>query len=97
MAKQVDENIPESRRLKVKLKATSGHPHIAAGTTFEVHPSQEKQLKERGWAVPEKDDHNKVKKEDMAVPLNHSSGKPGTGDQEETPAKEEAPAKDNKK
>ena len=67
--KAVDNNMPESRRLKIKLKATHGHPYIKAGEVFEVHPSQEAQLKERKWAVDEKADHTKVK--NPAVPLSH--------------------------
>ena len=77
-AKEVDPNMPESRKLKIKLKATGGHPYIAAGEVFEVHPSQQKQLQERGWAVGEKDDHKKVKEGSWAVPATHAAGKAST-------------------
>lgn len=71
--KKVDPTMPESRRLKVKQKATLGHPFYKAGYIFEVHPSQVPQLKERGWAVEENEDHTKVKGK-MAIPKEHGEG-----------------------
>ena len=74
---EVDPDMKESRRLKVRLKATSAHPFIAEGEIFEVHPTQEKTLKARKWAVDQKSKDTAVK--DGARPDAHNEGKVLTG------------------
>jgi hypothetical protein len=72
------------RQAKVKMIATAGHPSIKAGTKFEVHPVHEDDLKDKGWAVNDGQDHKKVK--NFVKPL-----KPGQ-EAVEIPAAEEAGA-----
>ncbi len=65
-----------SRTAKIKLKATDAHPYRKEGEIFECHPSQEKTLKERQWAVDENSKTTKV--ENPAVPKTSAPKAAGT-------------------
>ena len=73
--KQAGPLMPQ-RQAKIKMTATKGHPYIKTGTVFEVHPVQEADLRDKGWAVGEKEDPAKVKGE-VAIPL--KNGGEGAG------------------
>lgn len=64
--KQAGPAMPQ-RQAKIKMKATAGHPYIKTGEVFEIHPVHEADLRAKGWACGEKEDHTKVKGE-VAVP-----------------------------
>ena len=64
--KQAGPLMPQ-RQAKMKMKATEGHPYIKTGKVFEVHPVHEADLRAKGWACGEKEDHTKIKGE-IAVP-----------------------------